>query len=223
MSKVMKCNGQYVANDPCYPVCSLPDGSGCDYSGVFGGGSIGGPTDNYSITTGNAVTGNTSTRSVVSMIDPYQSITPSQMSSFDGSNRMSLDNDNGPTDLWFNAKGRGGFMFFDLDSPKTALRSDGPVPGFPTSYRYGHPSAPLSPPLSRQSDTDDEFNPNPPITPTSGRTRMNEGHHGEVYRNAEGCGKGFCGGGSGNPIDEIKPGRSSARFSHPDWERPRIK
>ena len=31
MSKTMLCNGQYVTNDPCYPVCSLPDGSGCDY------------------------------------------------------------------------------------------------------------------------------------------------------------------------------------------------
>lgn len=109
MSKVMKCNGQYVVNDPCYPVCSLPDGS-CDYSGVFGGGSMGGPTDNYSITTGNAVTGNTSTRSVVPMIDPYQSITPNQLSSFDGigfdgSNRLFLDNNNEPTDLWFNQSG----------------------------------------------------------------------------------------------------------------------
>ena len=101
-SGVMKCNGQYVTNDPCFPVCSLPDGSGCDYSGVFGGGSIGGPTENYTVTTGNAVTGNTSTRTNVSMIDPYQSTVPSQLS-FDGSNREELsDIDGSPSDLWFN-------------------------------------------------------------------------------------------------------------------------
>ena len=105
-NNVMKCNGQYVANDPCFPVCSLPDGSGCDYSGVFGGGSIGGPVGDgpYSITTGNAVTGNTSTRSVVPMIDPYQSILPSQLS-FDGSNREGYDDDGSPSQLWFNQTG----------------------------------------------------------------------------------------------------------------------
>jgi hypothetical protein len=97
MSKTMKCNGQYVTNDPCYPLCSLPDGSGCDYSGIFGGGSgIGGPTDNYTVTTGNAVTGNTSTRTNVSMIDPYQSITP-DMLGFNGGT--------GGRELWFNQTG----------------------------------------------------------------------------------------------------------------------
>ena len=105
----MKCNGEYVANDPCYPVCSFPDGSGCDYSGVFGGGSMGGPTDNYSVTTGNAVTGNTSTRTYTSPLDPYQNINPKDLSfngvGFDGSNRLFLDNNNGPTDLWFNQTG----------------------------------------------------------------------------------------------------------------------
>jgi len=75
----MLCNGRYVTNDPCYPLCSLPDGSGCDYASIFGGGGIGGPAQNYSVTTGNAVAGNTSTRTFVSPIDPYQSIIPSQL------------------------------------------------------------------------------------------------------------------------------------------------
>ena len=97
MSKTMLCNGQYVTNDPCYPLCSLPDGSGCDYSGIFGGGGgIGGPTDQYSVTTGNAVTGNTSTRVNTTMIDPYQSITPSMLSFSGGVQKR---------DLWFNQTG----------------------------------------------------------------------------------------------------------------------
>tara|TARA_R100001015_G_scaffold12109_1_gene5100 strand:+ start:4817 stop:5347 length:531 start_codon:yes stop_codon:yes gene_type:complete len=101
---VMKCNGQYVTNDPCFPVCSLPDGSGCDWAGIYGGG-IGGPAEQHTITTGNAVTGNTSTRTVTPMIDPYQSIVPSQLS-FDGSNREELtDMDGSPSDLWFNQSG----------------------------------------------------------------------------------------------------------------------
>ena len=101
---VMKCNGQYVTNDPCFPVCSLPDGSGCDWAGIYGGG-IGGPAEQYSITTGDAAAGNTSTRTVTPMIDPYQSITPSMLS-FDGSNRETgTDIDGSPTDLWFNQSG----------------------------------------------------------------------------------------------------------------------
>ena len=44
------------------------------------------PAEQYSITTGDAAAGNTSTRTVTPMIDPYQSITPSMLS-FDGSNR----------------------------------------------------------------------------------------------------------------------------------------
>lgn len=78
-NRTMLCNGRYVANDPCYPLCSLPDGSGCDYSSIFGGGGIGGPTEQYSVTTGNAVAGNTSTRVNTTMIDPYQNIIPSQL------------------------------------------------------------------------------------------------------------------------------------------------
>jgi hypothetical protein len=119
MSNVMKCNGQYVANDPCYPVCSFPDGSGCDYSGVFGGGSMGGPTDPYTMTTGNSVTGNTSTRSVISMIDPYQSILPSQLG-FDGSNRNGFDDDGGGSDLWFNQSGDN---VIEIDGNKYAFES----------------------------------------------------------------------------------------------------
>ena len=105
---VMKCNGQYVTNDPCFPVCSLPDGSGCDWAGIYGGG-IGGPAEQHTITTGNAVTGNTSTRTVTPMIDPYQSIVPSQLS-YDGSNREELtDMDGSPSELWFNAEGGCGY------------------------------------------------------------------------------------------------------------------
>lgn len=93
-SKVMKCYGQYVANDPCYPVCTNPNTGECDYTGIFGGQSGGGPATNYQITTGDAVAGNTSTRTNVSMIDPYQSITP-DMLSFSGVK----------TDLWFQQTG----------------------------------------------------------------------------------------------------------------------
>ena len=96
MSKVMKCNGQYVANDPCFPVCTDPRTGQCDYSGIFGGGGIGGPTDNYTVTTGDAVAGNTSTRTNISMIDPYQSITPNMLNASGGGQRQ---------ELWFNQSG----------------------------------------------------------------------------------------------------------------------
>ena len=96
MAQTMLCNGQYITNSPCYPVCPLPDGSGCDYSGVFGGGSSGGPTDSYTVTTGDAVAGNTSTTSHTTMIDPYQSITPSMLSFSGGVQKR---------DLWFNQSG----------------------------------------------------------------------------------------------------------------------
>ena len=87
-NQTMLCNGRYVANDPCYPLCSLPDGSGCDYSSIFGGGGIGGPTQQYSVTTGNAVAGNTSTRVNTTMIDPYQNIIPSMLNA-SGNSRVS--------------------------------------------------------------------------------------------------------------------------------------
>ena len=76
MSKVMKCYGQYVANDPCYPLCTNPSTGECDYSSVFGGSSAGGPTDNYTTTWGDAVAGNTSTQTHISVLDPYQSQNP---------------------------------------------------------------------------------------------------------------------------------------------------
>jgi hypothetical protein len=94
MAQTMLCNGQYITNSPCYPVCPLPDGSGCDYSGVFGGGSAGGPTEPYSVTTGDAVAGNTSTTTHITPIDPYQSITP-DMLNFGGNKKT----------LWFNQSG----------------------------------------------------------------------------------------------------------------------
>jgi hypothetical protein len=110
MGKTMLCNGQYVANDPCYPLCSLPDGSGCDYSSIFGGGGIGGPTSNYSVTTGNAVAGNTSTRSYVTPIDPYQNITPSMLNASgesEGRDDMwfGQNGEKQGTELWFNQSG----------------------------------------------------------------------------------------------------------------------
>jgi hypothetical protein len=112
MNKTMLCNGRYVTNDPCYPLCSLPDGSGCDYGSIFGGGGIGGPTSNYSVTTGNAVAGNTSTRTFVTPIDPYQNITPSMLNANGGGQSRDLwFNQNGgqrgsqTRDLWFNQSG----------------------------------------------------------------------------------------------------------------------
>ena len=103
MSKVMKCNGQYVANDPCYPMCTNPDTGDCDYSSIFGGGDgIGGPTDQYSITTGNAVAGNTSTQVHTSMIDPYQSITPDMLNA---SGDLWFNQAGSSEDLWFNQSG----------------------------------------------------------------------------------------------------------------------
>tara|TARA_R100000908_G_scaffold50271_1_gene25538 strand:- start:387 stop:923 length:537 start_codon:yes stop_codon:yes gene_type:complete len=111
-NKTMLCNGRYVTNDPCYPLCSLPDGSGCDYGSIFGGGGIGGPTSNYSVTTGNAVAGNTSTRTFVTPIDPYQNITPSMLNANGGGNSRDLwfnqsggQRNNQSRDLWFNQSG----------------------------------------------------------------------------------------------------------------------
>jgi|TARA_R110000824_G_scaffold136813_2_gene300578 hypothetical protein len=112
MSKVMKCNGQYIANSPCYPLCPNPDGDGCDTSSIFGGGGgWGGPTDNYSVTTGNAVTGNTSTRTNVSMIDPYQSITPNMLNASGAvaSGRAARGRD----ELWFNQAGQSRDLWFN--------------------------------------------------------------------------------------------------------------
>ena len=96
-SKVMKCYGQYVANDPCYPVCTNPQTGECDYSGIFGGQSGGGPATNYQVTTGDAVAGNTSTRTVIGdLIDPYQVQT---------GKTIGFSGETSETELWFNQTG----------------------------------------------------------------------------------------------------------------------
>ncbi len=101
----MMCNGQYVEDHPCYPLCPSPSGWGCDYSSVFGGSSSGGPTGTYSVTTGDPLTGNTQTTTHTNMIDPYQSIIPSELS-FDGSNRETRTAmDGSGSGLWFNQTG----------------------------------------------------------------------------------------------------------------------
>ena len=109
-NKTMLCNGQYVTNDPCYPLCSLPDGSGCDYASIFGGGGIGGPTGTYSVTTGDAVAGNTSTRVNTNVIDPYQSITPSMLNASGGTQSreevwFGQNGQQEARELWFNQSG----------------------------------------------------------------------------------------------------------------------
>ena len=71
------CYGQIVQNDPCYPFCSKPDGSGCDYS-PMGNTSSANPFgltgDPYSVTYSDQgkLTGNFDTRTYVPTIDPYQ-------------------------------------------------------------------------------------------------------------------------------------------------------
>ena len=83
-ANVMLCHGQYVVNDPCYPMCSRKDGNGCEQP--WGGPRSGGPTQGYSITQGDG-RGDSFTRHVVTPIDPYQSITPEDLggsSSFRG-------------------------------------------------------------------------------------------------------------------------------------------
>jgi len=85
MSRFQKCYGKYVANDPCFPFCSLPDGSGCDYSPIIDvdGSNPFGLTSRYTVTYGDdPVTGNYSRRTFSPVIDPYQTIVPPK--SFDG-------------------------------------------------------------------------------------------------------------------------------------------
>jgi hypothetical protein len=72
-----KCYGKYVANDPCYPSCSTPDGSGCDYaplSQTEGSNPWGLTGKPYSVTYSDQgkLTGNFDTRVYVPTIDPYQ-------------------------------------------------------------------------------------------------------------------------------------------------------
>ena len=104
----MKCYGQYVANDPCAPFCSKPDGSGCDYAG--GMGLTGSP---YSVTYSDqgALTGNTDTRTYVPTIDPYQSqVPPSQQKPFSGESDhefLSFADNSMPRDAFASANGLG--------------------------------------------------------------------------------------------------------------------
>ena len=71
------CYGMLVGDDPCYPNCSKPDGSGCDYS-AMGNTSSANPFgltgDPYSVTYSDQgkLTGNFDTRTYVPTIDPYQ-------------------------------------------------------------------------------------------------------------------------------------------------------
>lgn len=83
------CYGKYVANDPCYPLCSKPDGSGCDTSPVAnpqGANPFGLTGDPYSVTYSDqgSITGNFDTRTYVPTIDPYQSQVPPSMKKFHG-------------------------------------------------------------------------------------------------------------------------------------------
>jgi len=75
------CYGKYVQNDPCYPFCSKPDGSGCDYSPMSnprGSNPYGLTGDPYSVTSSDQgrITGNFNTRTYVPTIDPYQTQVP---------------------------------------------------------------------------------------------------------------------------------------------------
>tara|TARA_A200000159_G_scaffold164029_1_gene192217 strand:- start:1258 stop:1869 length:612 start_codon:yes stop_codon:yes gene_type:complete len=75
------CYGKYVANDPCSPFCSKPDGSGCDYSPLAnpsGANPFGKTGDPYSVTYSDqgSITGNFTQRTYVPTIDPYQVQTP---------------------------------------------------------------------------------------------------------------------------------------------------
>lgn len=75
------CYGKYVANDPCAPFCSKPDGSGCDYSPLAnpsGANPFGKTGDPYSVTYSDqgSITGNFTQRTYVPTIDPYQVQTP---------------------------------------------------------------------------------------------------------------------------------------------------
>tara|TARA_R110000764_G_scaffold209018_1_gene294664 strand:- start:1727 stop:2095 length:369 start_codon:yes stop_codon:yes gene_type:complete len=71
----------YSKNDPCYPQCPLPDGSGCS---TPWGKSYGGPTSNTTIKQGDG-RGNSSTQTNVQVCSPYMANCPSGMGeSFSG-------------------------------------------------------------------------------------------------------------------------------------------
>eukprot|EP01047_Picozoa_sp_COSAG01_P068326 COSAG01_NODE_9851_length_2320_cov_1.628095_5_plen_178_part_00 len=112
MAQFCKCNnGTTITRGVSPPAdCSSNRTTGCE--GCCDGGGIGGPTSNYSVTTGNAVAGNTSTRTFVTPIDPYQNITPSMLNANGGGQSRDLwFNQNGgqrgsqTRDLWFNQSG----------------------------------------------------------------------------------------------------------------------
>jgi hypothetical protein len=79
--RIMLCNGRYVINDPCYPFCSLPDGSGCNYFNTM---NPFGKTKPYSVTYKDGFGGYVK-KSYIPVIDPYQSITPKDLK-FSGAN-----------------------------------------------------------------------------------------------------------------------------------------
>ena len=85
-NRLMLCNGRYVANDPCYPFCSLPDGSGCDYFNVR---NPFGKTNPYSVKYKDGFGGYVK-KSYIPVIDPYQSITPKDLK-FSGANGESTN------------------------------------------------------------------------------------------------------------------------------------
>lgn len=84
--RIMLCNGRYVINDPCYPFCSLPDGSGCNYFNTM---NPFGKTKPYSVTYKDGFGGYVK-KSYIPVIDPYQSITPKDLK-FSGANGESSD------------------------------------------------------------------------------------------------------------------------------------
>lgn len=86
-SQVQFCNGGYIARSGCYPFCPSASGWGCD-TGTQGGSNPLGLTQNYTVTTGDVSSGNTSTRAYSPVIDPYQRITPNMLSYSGGYSNM---------------------------------------------------------------------------------------------------------------------------------------
>lgn len=87
MANYQLCYGQYVANDPCFPFCSLPDSSGCDYTPMadIGGSNPFGLTQPYTVIYGDdPLTGNYSKSTYTPVIDPYQTQIPTI--NFEGNN-----------------------------------------------------------------------------------------------------------------------------------------
>tara|TARA_R110000751_G_C13762116_1_gene479317 strand:- start:936 stop:1385 length:450 start_codon:yes stop_codon:yes gene_type:complete len=145
MSKWQKCDGKYVANDPCYPFCSLADGSGCDYSPIVDGNSDNpfGLTSQYTVTYGDdPLTGNYSRRTYSPVIDPYQSQVPP--SSFDGMKGFDGDESSeGFESMFFDDDGTGfksanglSPSVFDFTIVPTFDRSDFFDDSSPTRYRW---------------------------------------------------------------------------------------